>query len=176
MAAEIEEDGSLFAGFFRFCASSIAALMAWDGSGAGTIPSVRANITADSKAARCLMAVASINPCSRQQTDHWRGAVVAKSAGVDARRDEAVSQGVHLDQRGEHSRVTEVVGVNTTGQRRTGGRLGGDDADRLACQLLPHEGEADAGEVGPPPTQPMTTSGKASAISSCWSASCPITV
>ncbi len=45
-------------------ASSIAAASAWVGSGAGTMPSERANSTPAAKHSDCGLAIASISPVS----------------------------------------------------------------------------------------------------------------
>ena len=45
--------------------ASIVNRIAWVGSGAGRMPSVRAKVTAASNAAVCLTACASISPSSR---------------------------------------------------------------------------------------------------------------
>ena len=81
--------------------------------------------------------------------DHRRHAVVAQTAGVDARRDEVVAQGVHLEERRELGGVAVVEGVDALGHGRAGGRLDRDDAGLLALlDVLAHEREGDAGEVG----------------------------
>ena len=80
-------------------ASSIAARMACDDSGAGMMPSVRANWTAASKQAFWAYALASMKPWLVQVADHRRHAVVAQAPGMDRRRPEVVAERVHLQQR-----------------------------------------------------------------------------
>ena len=63
-------------------------------------------------------------------------------------RHEGVSQRVHLEQRSHTAGVTEIEGVDTASERRAGGGLNGDNAERLALQLLADEGEGEAGKVG----------------------------
>ena len=104
-------------------ASSIAARMACDDSGAGMKPSVRANWTAASKHVFWAYARASRKPELVQVADHRRHAVVAQPAGVDRGRPEVVAKGVHLDHRRHAGRVAEVVAVLALGQARAGRRL-----------------------------------------------------
>jgi len=53
VAAQAEQDRALLPASFAASASSIAARIAWAGSGAGMIPSVRANWTAAANVSRC---------------------------------------------------------------------------------------------------------------------------
>ena len=57
VAAEAEEDRPRLAGLLGAQRLVDRQLMAWVGSGAGRMPSLRAKVTAASKAARCLTAV-----------------------------------------------------------------------------------------------------------------------
>src|SRR2546421_45225 len=73
----------------------------------------------------------------------------AEAAGVDGGRDEVVTEGVHRHQRRHPDGVAEVIGVDALGQRRAGGRLGGEEARRLAlAQVGADERVGEAGEVG----------------------------
>ena len=72
-----------------------------------------------------------------QAAQHRRIAVVAKAAGVDRRRDEVVAERVHRHQRRQPGGVAEVVAVDAAGQRRAGGRLGGDEARRWRSRAGP---------------------------------------
>ena len=74
--------------------------------------------------------------------------MVAQPAGVDARRHETVSQGVHLDQRRELGRVAEIVAVLAAAHRGATVRLARPrNASRVPFQPVPQEGERQAGEV-----------------------------
>ena len=46
----------------------------------------------------------------------------------------------------------------------------------LPCRALPMKGKAMPAKFDPPPAQPITMSGQASAAASCSIASCPMTV
>src|SRR5713226_2744604 len=98
-------------------ASSIATRMACALSGAGIIPSAFENCTAASKVASCLTARASTPALARrckcvavvhQRADAGGHTMVAQPAGVDARRDEGVAEGVHLDNGGRGGLVAPV--------------------------------------------------------------------
>ena len=86
-----------------------AAAIAWVGSGAGTMPSVRANIARPAKHSICGIATASVRPELVDVRHQRRHAVVAQPAGVDRVGDEVVAEGVHLEQRGHAGGVAEVV-------------------------------------------------------------------
>ena len=83
--------------------------------------------------------------------DQRRIAVIAQTAGMNARRHEVVAQRVHLHQRREAGGIAVVVGIDALGQRRAGGRLDGNKADLLRALVarcrIAEEGEADAGEI-----------------------------
>ena len=87
-------------------------LMAWVGSGAGRMPSARANVTPASKVRRWWTARASMTPCSLRWLTSGRHAVVAQAARVDRVGHEVVAERVHLDERRHLCRVAEVVGVD----------------------------------------------------------------
>ena len=80
---------------------------------------------------------------------------------MDRRRHEPVAQRVHRQQRRHLGGVAEVVAVVAAGQRRAGGRLGGDDAD-VACRPASRarNGNARPAKLEPPPTQPMRRPGR----------------
>lgn len=73
--------------------------------------------------------------------------------------------------------IAEIISVLSSCQRGTGGRLDRDDARllRLALQPLPMKGKAMPAKFDPPPAQPMTMSGNASAMANCSIASWPMT-
>src|SRR6266480_2359960 len=81
--------------------------------------------------------------------DQGRHAVVAEAPRVQRRRDEGVTERVHLDERREADRVAEVVDVLALREARTGARLDGDDAELLALagELVGEEREGEAREV-----------------------------
>ena len=135
--AQVEEDDPRDAPASRpRSASSIATRIAWFDSGAGRMPSVRANWTPAAKLAFWWTARASMRPWSLSRLTSGRHAVVAQPAGVDRLRDEVVAEGVHLDDRGHLRRVAEVVGVDAAGQRRRRLGLDGDDpVAGLAAEL-----------------------------------------
>ena len=83
-----------------------------------------------------------------QGRDDGRHAVVAEPAGMDARGDEIMAQGVHVEQRGLAGHIAVVIGIDAAGQRRAGGGLHADKADFLAFQPVPEERGHDAGKVG----------------------------
>ena len=113
----------------HFFAARMAEAMAWADSGAGMIPSVRANSTAASNVSFCRSASARMSPLFIEQRHDGRCPVVAQAAGMHRGRDEAVAQGVHLGQRDELARVAEIVRVDALAQRRTGQGLGGNELD-----------------------------------------------
>src|SRR4029078_3758241 len=102
------------------------------------MPSVRANCTPTSNAARWWTLWASITPCSLSRDTSgatpryrsppaWMGSGVKQlphvcmfspPAVVDGRGDELAAQRVHLDDRGHVPGIAEVVGVDAAGQRR----------------------------------------------------------
>src|SRR5204862_422830 len=81
--------------------------------------------------------------------DQGRHAVVAETARVERRRNEGVAERVHLDERREADRVTEVVDVLALREARTGARLDGDDAELLplAGELIGKKRKGEAREV-----------------------------
>ena len=79
-------------------------------SGAGMIPSVRANRTAASKHRSGERPRLDV-PAWYQQRDDRGHAVIAQPAGVDRRRHEVVAERVHLDERRQARGVAEVVAV-----------------------------------------------------------------
>ncbi len=77
-------------------------------------------------------------------------AVIAQSPRVEPWRHEGRAERVHLGERGEMRRVTEVVSILAFGERRTRRRLHRDEAHvGSAAQLLAQEREHDPCEVGP---------------------------
>src|SRR6266446_1326301 len=110
-----------------FFASSTAALIACELSGAGMIPSERENVTAASKHARCGQATA-----------------------MDPGRHEVVPESVHLHDGRHADGVAVVERVHTLGQRRAAGRLRREQAHLAAIHLVPHEGQRDPGEIAAP--------------------------
>ena len=89
-------------------------------------------------------------PLFIQVRDERGHAVVAQPAGVNGVRDEVVPEGVHFHQRCHAGGVAEVVRVDTPGQGRARGGLGGENARaHLAVELFLDEREGQAGEVGP---------------------------
>ncbi len=129
-------------------ASSITTRMAWDGSGAGMIPSVRANWSAASK-------IGILGDRHRldellvvERADQRRHPVIPEATGVNRRRDERVAQGVHLHQRGGARRVPEVVAVLPLGQTGARRRFHRHDPEvrRLPGQLVLHEGKGEPTE------------------------------
>src|SRR5207248_11392618 len=83
---------------------------------------------------------------------------------------------VHRDEWRQLARVAEVVREKAARQRRTRCGLTREHVDLAAGDLLAVNGNARPAKFEPPPTQPITTSGKAPAISICAIASWPITV
>src|SRR5581483_11889734 len=68
---------------------------------------------------------------------------------VNGRRDEAMPERVHLDQRRQAYRAAKVVGISSLGQGGAGFGLDRDDARRAAlAQLLTDEWKRQPGEVG----------------------------
>ncbi len=75
-------------------------------------------------------------------------AVVAKTARVVGRRNEAGAERVHFCQRADHAGVAEVVGESAAREARAGRRLDGNDPVVLfAAQLLPHKRRNQTAEV-----------------------------
>ena len=75
--------------------------------------------------------------------------VVAKSACVVCRRNEAAAEGIHLGKRTNHSRVAEIVCKLTSCEARTACRLNCDDLIiSLASELFAHERRNKSAEVG----------------------------
>ena len=75
-------------------------------------------------------------------------AVVAKTARVVGRRNEAGAERVHLCQRADHAGVAEVIGESAAREARAGRGLDGNDPVVLfAAQLLPHKRRNQTAEV-----------------------------
>ena len=131
---------------FAASASSNTTRSACAGSGAGMIPSAAREadrgVEGRGLADRPRLDQALLD----QRAEARRVAVVAQAAGVHGRRDEVVAQRVHRHQRRQPDGVAEVVAVDAAGQRRAGGRLGGDEARRPA----PRAGAARMQRVGDP--------------------------
>ena len=127
VAAEAEQDHALLAGLLAASASSITARIACAGSGAGMIPSVRANCTAAVERLVLLVGARLDRARLHEPAQHRRVAVVAQPAGVHGRRDEVVPERVHRHQRRQPGGVAEVVAVDAAGQRRARRGLGGDE-------------------------------------------------
>ena len=159
-------------------ASSTTAASACVGSGAGTMPSVRANWTPAAKHSRCGSATASIRPSSYTWREQRRHAVVAQAAGVDRVRDEVVAERVHLHQRRHPGRVAEVVRVDPPRQRRARRRL--DGADRRVHRARPASpaGTGTTARRSSSRRRCSRRSGRAVSptFASCSSASSPMTV
>jgi len=67
---------------------------------------------------------------------------------MDARRDEVVAEGVHLEHRGQLRRIAEIEGIHAFGHAGAGHRFDGQEARRLAVsQALADEREVQAGHV-----------------------------
>src|SRR5260370_22181094 len=83
-----------------------------------------------------------------QRRHERRHPVVTEAAGMDALRNEAVAESVHLHQRRHLPRVAKVVGVLAARNRRAGLWLRGEEAGLgLALQPVAQERERQAGEV-----------------------------
>ena len=123
-------------------ASSIAAFTAWFASGAGRIPSIRANSDAGLEDLGLRVGARLDEPELVEVADHRRHPVVAQPARVERRRNERRAEGVHLHERREVAGVAEVEGVQALREARACGRLDRDDADRgLLAQRAADEGE-----------------------------------
>ena len=94
-----------------FSASSIAARTAWVVSGAGTMPSVRANMHARLEAGVLMIGARLDQAELLQVADQRRHAVIAQAPGMEAGRDEFRSERMHLDERRQMSGVAEIEGV-----------------------------------------------------------------
>ena len=169
VAAEVEEDHPLLAGLLGGLGLVEGGADRVEGSGAGMIPSQRANCTAAAKAAFCLNAFASTSALLDQGAEARGIAVVAQAAGVHRRRHEVVAERVHRHQRGHPHRVAEVIGVGAAGQRRARGRLGGDEARLLAVAQVRAAGTGRRCRRSSSrrPHSRSTTSGYSPAISIC---------
>ena len=77
--------------------------------------------------------------------------MIAQAAGMDSRRDEAMPQRVHLDQRRERGGIAEIVGVSSSRHRRAGRGLDADDGERRVIQLLGKERQHKPAEVASSP-------------------------
>ena len=136
------------------CASSIAALIACAASGAGMIPSVRANRHGGLERLVLPVGPRLDEPALTSPHDQRRVAVVAQPAGVHRRRHELVPERVHRHQRRQPDRVAEVVGVDPAGQRRARCRLGGEESGlRLPRSTRRTNGIVSPPKFEPPPTQ-----------------------
>ena len=85
-----------------------------------------------------------------QVGDDGSVAVVAEASGVNGRRHEVVTEGVHRQQRRHAGRVAEVVVEAPTGQRGARGRLDGDEA---------HVGVGDERQRDPPEVRSPAAAG-----------------
>ena len=128
-------------------ASSTAARMACDDSGAGRMPSVRANCRAASNTGNCGYDLRFDLAEFEQMAEQRRRAVIAQSAGMNSGRNEIVAQCVHLDQRRQLRRVAVIVGERSLGQAGTGGRLHCDDPRTLARQPVQHVRQREPAEI-----------------------------
>src|SRR3984957_13806532 len=95
--------------------------------------------------------------------DQRRHAVIAQAAGMEAGRDKLRSQRMHLDEGSEMSGVAEVERIFA--MRQAAGSTAITRTSCLSRSFLPMNGKAMPAKFEPPPAQPITMSGKASARS-----------
>ena len=74
-------------------------------------------------------------------------AVIAKSAGMNCRRDESVPQTVHCQQGCHFSDIARVIDIGASCQGRTGFRFGGNNVNIFPVDFIVNERETDACEV-----------------------------
>ena len=114
------------------------------------IPSARANCDRRREDVVLVVGLRLDDAGLDQPAEHRGVAVVAKAARVYRWGHEVVTQRVHRHQRRQPDGVAEVVAVDAPGERRAGGRLGGEEPRlRVAPQDLPDERERQAREVRP---------------------------
>ena len=138
-------------------ASSITARIACAGSGAGMIPSVRANCTRRLERLVLLVGARLDEPGLDEPAQHRRVAVVAQAAGVHGRRHEVVAERVHRHQRRQPDRVAEVVAVDAAGRAsgRPPARRRRSASSRSPRSTRRRNGNARPAKFEPPPTQPI---------------------
>lgn len=66
---------------------------------------------------------------------------------MNGRRDEIMTQSVHGQERGGHGGIAEVVSEGAASEVGTGSGFGSHNGDVLAVDLVPYEGQADAGKI-----------------------------
>ena len=148
-------------------ASTMAPRMACELSGAGMMPSVRGEDLGRLKTLDLVKGGSLDQAKFLRQTDHGRHAVITQAAGVNARRHETVSQGVHFHQRGEFAGIAKVIAILAAAHRRAGMRLAGHKArapglpgvSARPASLWRRKGNIRPGKLLPPPTHPITMSG-----------------
>src|SRR6266849_5069152 len=78
--------------------------------------------------------------------------MVTQPPGVNARRNEVMAEGIHLEQRRKLRHVAKVISIRALGQRRARCRFGGNNAKVCACQLTRNERKSETTEVAAAPT------------------------
>src|SRR5262249_48308770 len=76
-----------------------------------------------------------------------RRSVVAQAARVDAGRNEIVTEGIHLDQRGKLRGVPEIVSETALSETGAGGRFDRQNAWAFARQAIENVGQCEASEI-----------------------------
>ena len=126
----------------------MAAATAWLASGAGMMPSARANWMPAAKASNCCTVVGFGQSQIDDMRNQRRHAVIAQPAGMDSGRNERAAQGVHLHQRGQVAGIAEVIGKAALGQAGASGRFDGNHARAaLALELAADVRHHEAGKI-----------------------------
>lgn len=132
----------------HFLASRMAAAMAWQDSGAGMMPSVRANWVPASKDSNWGDVYGFHQSIFQQLRYNHACAVVAEAAGMDVSRTEVVAECEHGQQRGVAGFVAVVVSEDAACQFGARVRFGGDEAGMsFAGEIVAHKWETDSAKI-----------------------------
>jgi hypothetical protein len=114
-----------------------AACTAWLASGAGRMPSARANSHSRLETTDLVVGARLDQAQLLDVADQRRHAVIAQATGVEAGRGEGRTQGVHLGEWGQMRGVAEVVGIRDhgSGSGQAAGSIS-DDANLLGRRAV----------------------------------------